>query len=99
MEVFADPHAALGSYRVCVISIASGETLAAWQLGSRAGGQQFRLIELHQQGIDRQALHALVRALQRLFIPLVSRMDQVIAGGLVLADLPQEMAGELATAN
>jgi len=70
----ADPYRALGPHGAGVVSTASRKTLAAGHLGRRAGAEQFRLVELNQQGVDRQALHALVGALHSLLIPLRARL-------------------------
>jgi hypothetical protein len=97
-EVLADPHRPLGADGSGVVSTASRKTLAAGHLGRRAGAEQFRLVELNQQGVDRQALHVLVGALHCLLIPLPGWVAEVLHGGVALADLLEGMAGEVAAA-
>ena len=97
-EVLTDPYRALGSHGSGVVSTASRKTLAAGHLDRRAGGEQFRLVELNQQGVDRQALHSLVGALHCLLIPLPGRMAEVLHRGVALADLLEGVAGEVAAA-
>ena len=67
-------------------------------LSGWASSEQFRLVGLHQQVVDRQALHVLVGALHHLLIPLISRIAQVFIGGLALADLGKGVASEVAAA-
>jgi hypothetical protein len=86
----------------CGLTVPSGSAALANPLPlrtlRRAGGERFRLVELHQQGIDRQALHPLVGALHHLLIPLPARMAEVVRSGIPLADLLKGMAGEVAGA-
>ena len=52
-----------------------------------------RLVEINQQGVNRQAPHPLVVALHRLLIPLPGLMAEVLRRGVAVTDLLKGVGG------